>query len=417
MARQHLNIILASILVFTVETVHSQIQVSQTPDPQASNFPYIRSIPIVKLPENKTTLVEQQGTINVVDQRSLNRVNNQAYLARVNTGRVYNPRPNNIQHNVPPRFVSMSSSRQMGDLQRPMIQSASGINETTQIIDGSSQTPNCMYDKRYLADLDECLARKPYPTIGLPAFKNEDLVMQRALDDKYGCQFILANGLFQNYQINRYNIESDTQCLDNSRVRLNLDFNNVTLNYLWTLRCLNRADQMLEDATHNGMTNLEGDDFQTSTSDSSPRQHTDENQSICVGSSQNFGFASLQLSALKAQIDLATDIYKNWRVINADLAMINPPAASSYARQMNPEAVINQSGTNIRDFVFESLDGDELNWRYLHLYKNWSRNKMHSNFVDQYRRFLWISLQNCLSESTNRLPKKPIEIFANNNVV
>lgn len=387
------------LFVSSVSLVSGQAQLAPQPEAQPTDFPYYHMpIPIIKLTENRTS---EQNQLNIVDQRAfIPQHSPHVYPPRLSTARAHHPIP--IIPNRPTNHIT--TGRQLVDLAGPIM----AANEQQ-----SQKTSNCTYDRRYLLDLDECLARKPYPIIGLPAFKNEDLVMERGAHDKYGCQFILANGLFQNYQINTYNIDSETQCLDNSRVRLNLDFNNVTLNYLWTLRCLNRANQLLDDATHNGMTNLENDDFESDLNGSK-----DGSQSICVGSSQNFGFSSLQLSAIDAQIDLATDIYKNWRVTNADLSMVNP--ATTPGRQMNVSSQKIDSitqGTNIREFVFESLDGDELNWRYLHLYKNWSRNKMHSNFLDQFRRFLWISIQNCLSEATVRLPKKPIDVFTNNNVV
>lgn len=269
--------------------------------------------------------------------------------------------------------------------------------------------PNCMYDKRYFAKFDECLSRKPYPTIGLPAFKNEDLLIKRGLSDRHGCVFILSNGLFKNYQISKYSVDSDSACLDGSKVQLSMHFSNVTLYYLWTLRCLNYADQLLDDATLNGKTT----------------NNNDQDSAICVGSSQNFGFTSIQLTNLEAQVELATDIYKNWRLTNVTVAMLNHNLAQAVSKsstnsQSNDQHHQGQSmdsnespllSSGIRDFTFESLDGDELNWRYLHLFQNWSRNRMHSNFLDQYKRFLWISLQRCLSESSEKLPVKLVDIF------
>lgn len=277
----------------------------------------------------------------------------------------------------------------------------------------------CFYDKRYFAKLDECLAKKPYPTVGLLAFKNEDLLV-RGSPNKHGCVFVLNNGLFKNYQISRYSVDSNDQepgqCLDNTKVTLSMGFTNVTLSYLWTLRCQNRADQLLDDATMSGLT----------VDPAAAGDQETQQASICVGSSQNFGFASLQLTNLEAQVDLVTDIYKNWRVTNATVSMTNPgqtlptarsggafnePAAGSHSADMLDQNPL--FGTSIKEYVFESLDGDELNWRYLHLFQNWSRNRLHANFVAQYRRFLWISLQRCLAESSEKLPTKLMDIFTN----
>lgn len=290
----------------------------------------------------------------------------------------------------------------------------------------------CMYEKRYFAKLDECLARKPYPTIGLPAFKNEDLLIKRGLNDKHGCVFILNNGLFKGYQIPLYSVDTDSQCLDaGSKLGLSMNFSNVTMSYLWTLRCLNKADQLLDDATLDGKT-VEGSAYTSATQAGSTPMAVNRGRdahsatsdsSVCVGSSQNFGFASLQLTGLEAQVELATDIYKNWRVTNVTVAMLSPSSLPSLsaatARSGAAEHQAEDSttahlppGTNIKDYVFESLDGDELNWRYLHLFQNWSRNRMHTNFVEQYRRFLWISLQRCLSEASDRLPTKLVDVFA-----
>lgn len=273
---------------------------------------------------------------------------------------------------------------------------------------------NCLYQKRYFERLDECLSRKPYPTIGLPAFKNEDLLVKRGINDKYGCVFILNNGLFKSYQIHKFQVDSDSQCLDNTKVGLTMGFGNVSLAYLWSLRCLNKADQLLDDSTFDAAT--------TANTNNEASDNPSARGSICVGSSQNFGFANLQLSGLEAQVELASDIYKNWRVTNITIAMSSPHLTSS-ARQANlvqgvgtasgsEEDVPIVLGTNIRDYVFESLDGDELNWRYLHLFQNWSRNRMHVNFLEQYRRFLWISMQRCLSEASEKLPIKLNDIFA-----
>lgn len=325
-------------------------------------------------------------------------------------------------------FGRMSTPRGLEQGLRDTV-NISGLANKFIVPTNDSDSTKCIYDKRYLSRIDECLARKPYPTIGLVAFKNEDLMLQRSLSDKYGCQFILANGLFKNFQISKFNLDSDSQCLDNSKVRLNLDFSNVTLNYLWTLRCLNRADQLLDDSTHDGQTllndnKLNGDDT-SNAGEISPSKHSkkadDLTNSICVGSSQNFGFASLQLSAMESQVDLATDIYKNWRVTNVAVAMASQ-LMNSVARELNADSLdptntlmATPSEAHIKEFVFESLDGDELNWRYLHMFQNWSRNRMHSTFLDQYRRFLWISVQNCLKEASQQLSpanKRPIEIFS-----
>lgn len=277
---------------------------------------------------------------------------------------------------------------------------------------------SCLYDKRYFAKLDECLAKKPYPTVGLLAFKNEDLLVRNS-PNKHGCVFVLNNGLFKNYQISRYSVDSSEQepgkCLDNTKVTLSMAFSNVTLSYLWTLRCQNRADQLLDDATMSGLT----------IDPAGAGNQETQQASICVGSSQNFGFASLQLTNLEAQVDLVTDIYKNWRVTNVTVNMINlgqtlstsrsgafnEPAAGSHSADLPDQNPL--FGTSIKEYVFESLDGDELNWRYLHLFQNWSRNRIHANFLAQYRRFLWISLQRCLAESSEKLPTKLMDIFTN----
>ena len=145
---------------------------------------------------------------------------------------------------------------------------------------------------------------------------------------------------------------------------------------------------------------------------------------VCVGSSQNFGFTSLQLTNVEAQVELAIDIYRNWRITNITLAML--PSATKLDRQaVGGEQSIDSSSsasgglnydhqrpsTAIREFTFETLDGDELNWRYLNLYENWTRNRLHSNFLDQFKRFVWVSLERCLSESSDKLPIKLVELF------
>lgn len=273
---------------------------------------------------------------------------------------------------------------------------------------GVALEPNrCLYDKRYFDQLDKCLAKKPYPVVGLLAFKNEDLLSKRSLSDRHGCLMVLNSGLFKNYQISGLSIDSDSQCLDNSKVSLSMDFSNITLAYLWSLRCLNQADQLLDDATLDGRTSGVGSAESNKRSDKTP--------GLCVGSSQNFGFASLQLSGLESQIELGLDIYRNWRVTNVTLSMVNSPSnkpsQTQPGAQMDSGEIDFQLESSIKDYVFESLDGDELNWRYLHLYQNWARNRMHANFADQFRRFLWISLQRCLSESSEKLPVKLMDVF------
>lgn len=277
--------------------------------------------------------------------------------------------------------------------------------------------------------------RRPYPTVGLPAFKNEDLLIKRGVSERHGCVFVLNGGLFKNYQINKYQVESDSNCLDGSRVGISLGLSNTTLSYLWSLRCLNHANQLLDDATLGGKT-------VTLPENTHPYGHQNHQQSkqeaasnqlgICVGSSQNFGFTSIQLSNIEAQVELAMDIYKNWRVTNITLNMVqaqapttarssggggifvaNPMEGPNVSLPMREQPAMPILGTSIRDFTFESLDGDELNWRYLHLYQNWSRNRMHTNFLDQYRRFLWISLQRCVSEASEKLPVKLFDVFTN----
>lgn len=262
---------------------------------------------------------------------------------------------------------------------------------------------SCVYDKEYFSKLDECLARKPFPTVGLTAFKNEDLLTKKSFGEKTGCVFVLANGLFKNHQIAKFSVESESQCLDASKVRLSLSFVNVTQNYIWTLRCLNKADQLLDDVTFNGATSagVNGEE-------------------ICVGSSQNFGFTSLQLSNIEVQVDLATDIYRNWRVVNINDALAPATHSASKSRNIggvhpnDGESIL--AGAGIREFVFESLDGDELNWRYMNIFQNWTRNRLHGNFLDQYRRFLWISLQRCLSEHSKSLPVRPVDIFSEHRI-
>lgn len=310
---------------------------------------------------------------------------------------------------IPPQETSFADgSNQTGG------NSSSNISVPQQT--GSNQ-PTCLYDKPYFKRLGECLSHRSNPTIGLPAFKNEDLLTKSGLrQQKTGCSFILSNGLFKNQHLNKFNVDSDSQCLDNSRVDLSMSFSNATLYYLWTLRCLNRADQLQEDATLGGNT-------MSSTNAADRSSATDTSAGICVGSSQNFGFSSLQLANIDAQVELATDIYKNWRIVDISLAMaptsqwggsLSNSVPQSSGRSADSNAAfdgINLLNSHITDFTFESLDGDELNWRYLHLFKNWTLNRLHANFLEQYRRFLWISLQRCLSESSDKLPAKLFDLF------
>lgn len=287
------------------------------------------------------------------------------------------------------------------------------LQQTSSALDQGSQqeSSGCLYDRSYFSKLDECLLKKPYPTIGLPAFKNEDLLVRGSSSfDKEGCIFVLNNGLFKNFQINKFSLEGDQQCLDNSKLGLSISLNNVTLAYLWTLRCMNRADQLLNDATFDGKTT----DHLLLKKSADSNQEVDKG--ICVGSSQNFGFASMQLSSIDARLELASDLYKNWRVTNITVAMTQGHHTSSARSSGNlDDELIANLGTNIKDYVFESLDGDEMNWRYLHLYQNWARNRLHSNFLDQYRRFLWVSMQNCLGEISRQLPIKLNDLFSNHN--
>lgn len=282
--------------------------------------------------------------------------------------------------------------------------------------------PACLYDVSYFRRMNECLAHKHYPTMGLPAFKNEDLLTRSvSTATRSGCSFILSNGLFKNQQLYNFSVDNDKQCLDNDRVRLNMGFTNATLYYLWTLRCLNQADQLQDDATMNGNTRRH-------VGDKSANETKSGEGGICVGSSQNFGFAALQLANIEAQVELATDIYKNWRIVDITLVMAstsnqqtatggNKTSGPSSARNMKAnnshESPSNLLNSHIRDYTFETLDGDELNWRYLHLFRNWSLNRLHSNFLEQYRRFLWISLQRCLSDSSEKLPVKLFDLFSN----
>lgn len=382
---------------------------------EAANFPYYLQSPIKSAPNvnpEQINIVSQRAFLPQTDGFKLSQQPKRLLPITLSSGRQMalplgqpNPSPQPQQPQQPPQVLEPAPN---------IVQS--------QIVGGApnnNSNSECLYEKRYFSRLDECLSRRPYPTIGLLAFKNEDLILKRGLSDKYGCQFVLANGLFKNYQITKFNLDSDSQCLDNTKVRLNLSFSNVTLNYLWTLRCLNRADQLLDDATHDGQTVLSNGKPNTTGKNDASSPKDDSTNSICVGSSQNFGFASLQLSALESQVDLVTDIYKNWRVTNVGVAMTNPlliSVARGLAKEIpSEEPLMTPSETNIREWIFESLDGDELNWRYLHLFQNWSRNRMHSNFLDQFRRFLWISIQNCLKETSDRLipsNRRPIEIFS-----
>lgn len=362
----------------------ARAQQQQQPQDQAANYPYYMQSPIMSTllePSELLPVRQSENLLQQTEQRSMGpkpmRIISGARKMSLDQIVEQLPPPSDI---IPAKFV---------DEQIPK------IDEKIFKVDAQS----CLYNKSYFSKLDECLARKPYPTIGLSAFKNEDLLIKRGVSEKRGCIFVLSNGLFKNYQISKYALDSESQCLDGNKVQISMDFTNVTLSYLWTLRCLNSADQMLEDATQGGQTSAQVDA---------------EAQGICVGSSQNFGFASLQLSGIQAEVELATDIYKNWRVTNTTVSMHNPSssAAKSSLHDHN-DAETSLPGTNIRDYVFESLDGDELNWRYLQLFQNWTRNRMHSNFLDQYRRFLWISLQRCLSESADKLPVKLADVFAN----
>lgn len=312
--------------------------------------------------------------------------------------------------------VKRPTARKISIVQEPGRPLLAGLQPGLQVDDGSLQSADsasvpfepasCLYDKHYFDKLDSCLARKPYPIVGLLAFKNEDLLSKRGLSDRHGCLMVLNNGLFKNYQIHRLAVDSDSRCLDNSKVSLAMDFSNITLSYLWSLRCLNQADQLLDDATLDGRTSNPAD---------GSGKRADGAPSLCVGSSQNLGFASLQLGGLESQVELATDIYRNWRVTNVTLSMVSSISRKAGQPQSEGRAELNESDlqleSSIKDYVFESLDGDELNWRYLHLYQNWARNRMHSNFVDQFRRFLWISLQRCLSESSEKLPIKLVDVF------
>lgn len=290
----------------------------------------------------------------------------------------------------------------------------------------NSTLPACLYDKTYFKRMNECLAYKPYPTMGLPAFKNEDLLTRSASTaSRSGCSFILSNGLFKNQQLYNFSVDNDKQCLDNDRVRLNMGFSNATLYYLWTLRCLNRADQLQDD-----LISMNGYAEPQSCNKSANEAAAETAGGICVGSSQNFGFAVLQLSNIEAQVELATDIYKNWRIVDITLVMAptshlsatgnkaapgpssarNMKAAPTAAQDHLPSNLLN---SHIRDYTFETLDGDELNWRYLHLFRNWSLNRLHSNFLEQYRRYLWVLLQRCLSESSEKLPVRLFDLFSN----
>lgn len=294
------------------------------------------------------------------------------------------------------------------------ITSGSPINNNAP--NGSNQS-SCLYDKSYFKRLGDCLAHSSSPTMGLPAFKNEDLLVRapglRA--QKTGCSFILSNGLFKNQHVTKFSVDSDNQCLDNSRVDLSMSFSNATLYYLWTLRCLNRADQVQDDSSLDANT--------MSSSRAGDKSAKPNGASICVGSSQNFGFSSLQLATIDAQVELATDIYKNWRIVDISLAIA--PASQQAAAIASKPSQLGTGGTessdpldggnllssHITDFTFETLDGDELNWRYQHLFRSWSLNRMHGNFLEQYRRFLWISLQRCLADNKAKLPVRLFDLF------
>ena len=266
----------------------------------------------------------------------------------------------------------------------------------------------CLYERRHFAKLDQCLARRPHQSIGLPAFKNDDLLVgSKGSAHKQGCQFTLSNGLFKNHQVANYALDSDLQCLDSSgQLGMTLEFSNATLYYLWQLRCLNYADQLLDDSTLGGRL---GATLEQEPSAGGPAKQ----RRLCAGSSQTFGFTALQLGPIEAQLELAGDIYKNWRVTNVTLAF----ARSANSKDGSEEQQQQQQqqpppASLIKDFTFEALDGDELNWRYLQTFSNWSRNRMHINFLDQFRRFVWISLQRCLSESGEKLPVKLTDLFA-----
>lgn len=305
------------------------------------------------------------------------------------------------QTTISPQIIIQAGQQQ----QQPQTQS-----QTKSPDSQASKQPVCLTDNKLFNAPEECLSTKNYASLGLPAFKNEDLLKKRGFEDRDGCVFILSNGLFKNFNVNKSSFCGDSKCLDSSKGKLMYSFSNVTLSYLWELRCINKADQLLDDSA-----------FEVSSS-----------QNVCVGSSQSIGFVSLQVNSLEAEIEFATDIYKNWRIKNVAVDMLSPLFGGgkngrlSTARSGNtvPASINTQSGNQssvsqhqdkevdssspssaapaagLRDFHFEMLDGDEMNWRYQNLFSNWSRNKLHVNFIDQFKRFLWISLQRCLNDAT-----------------
>lgn len=373
---------LALLACCSLATGQQQQNLASVEQAQPSNFPYYMQSPIA--PQLEPAYVQQQQN----DQQKP--LTQRASIPRMAAGGQAQP--------VPP----IQAQTQQQPLQpTDMAQGQPNLN-----LEQQQQSQQCLYDKGYFARFDECLARRPYPTIGLPAFKNEDLLVKQGrnklkIDAKRGCSFILSNGLFKNYLISGFSLDTDTQCLDtNGKVAISLEFSNATLYYLWQLRCLNYADQLLDDSSSNGKLSesLEADLQQAAGENGKRPMH------LCAGSSQTFGFTSLQLSNIEAQIEMVTDVYKNWRVTNVTLAFASRPGQHDS---------LNEPASSIRDFTFESLDGDELNWRHLQMFSNWSRNRLHTNFLEQFRRFIWISLQRCLSEHSEKLPIKLVDVFGN----
>lgn len=330
------------------------------------------------------------------------------YIVALREGPVEINFPQYIQSPLPTPLLE-NSARSMNNV---LAQELPKVGESVQIqmpeplnsqpIQQKPQKQRCISDTDFFNKPDECLARRPFATMGFPAFKNEDFLKRKGFAEREGCVFILSNGLFKNFNINKSSFKSDGKCLDSSKASMLFSFSNVTLSYLWELRCINKANQLLDDATLDSVATGTGN--------------------VCVGSSQSIGFSTLQLSSLETEVQFMTDIFKNWRVTNVTVDMVSPRPLSS-AR--NIQTLLQTSGqdqnragdqisTGLKEFSFELLDGDEMNWRYQQLYQNWTRNKLHVNFIEQFRRFLWISLQRCLSEmnessTVNKLP----DLFAN----
>jgi len=374
------------------------------PEQVATNFPYYMQSPIAPQQQQQQQQPQQsqQQQQQQLQQQPLSQVQQLENEAQQLSQRATIPRL--VRPISAPRGLL-----QIAPLSQPVQQQQPNL--ANELPPKASAQPTCLYDKRYFSRFDECLSRRPYPTIGLSAFKNEDLLLansvaagkkQKGDSAKRGCLFTLSNGVFKNYQAASYSLDSDVQCLDSAgKTFITMDFPNATLYYLWQLRCLNYADQLLDDSTLNG---------KLSESLALDLEENGKQARLCAGSSQTFGFTSLQMNNIEAQVEMATDIYKNWRITNITLGFLSgagegPNGGDS--KRSNSEPV-----SSIKEFTFDSLDGDELNWRYLQMFSNWSRNRLHVNFLEQFKRFLWISLQRCLSETSEKLPVKLFDVFS-----